>query len=72
MKHKTALNRCLSSAKFLAIVVPAAWALFLWQRSTILAIIAVILTLTLLLDTCTILWIRRRAAKEPGFLNKNS
>lgn len=70
MKYSTALKRSRGSVRFLVVVVPIMWGLFIWLRWWQLAAIAGFMSFYLAMDFLNIRRITKAAAKDPEYLKK--
>jgi hypothetical protein len=70
MKNSTALKQSRASVRFLSVVVPIMWGLFIWLRWWQLAAIAGFMSLYLAADFVIVRRIKKAAAKDPDYLKK--
>jgi hypothetical protein len=70
MKYSTAQKQAKGSIKFLSVVVPCVWALFIWLRFWPVAAVASFMTIYLVMDIRVLLRIKRGLAQDPEFLKK--
>jgi hypothetical protein len=70
MKNSTALKQSKGSVRFLSVVVPCMWALFLWLRWWQLAALAAFMSLYLMLDAWNIIRIKKATEKDPDYLKR--
>ena len=70
MKNSTALKQSKASARFLAVVVPIAWAFTVWSQTWQFAVLAGFMTLYLIGELINIRVITKAAAQNPEYLKK--
>ena len=70
MKNSTALKQSKVSVRFLIVVAPCVWGLFLWLHWWQLAAVAAFLSLYLLMEAWNAWRIRRALKDDPEFLKK--
>ncbi len=70
MKYSTALKQAKASIRFLCLVVPIMWELFIWLRWWQLAAIAGFMSLFLIADVLLMRNIRRATSRDPEYLKR--